>query len=347
MSLGLIVIKAVGNRCNLICRYCYALSGVRQGFMSDRTLKRVIESISALNPLPIFFWGGGEPLLRGKDFFGKVLGLQVRFCSNRKFVNSLQTNGTLLNKGWIDLFKQHNFQIGISWDGHNDSSRITPNGETISDRVWSKIELCLEKGLNLGVITAITKQNINSLPEIAEFLYSKGIRNLLYKPYIGEVEDLSLNSADYADAMCRLLDLWWKTKDRSWIIEPIHSFMKILSNDFSEVACQLTSDCGTFLTVESNGDISCCDFALQRLVFGNIHTSSIYDVLKKSDYRGFIESAKTKPEGCCNCRWVRLCSGGCLHYREFNSRSQQWERYPLCEATKKIFDYCRKQLRKT
>ena len=347
MSLELIVIKAVGNRCNLRCRYCYALSEVRQNFMSDRTLKQVIKSISVLDPLPIFFWGGGEPLLRGKNFFEKVLGLQARFCSNHNPINSLQTNGILLDVGWINLFKQYNFQVGISWDGHNDSSRVTPNGEAISDRVWRKIELCLKERLNLGIITVITKQNARFVSETAKLLYSRGIKSLLFKPYIGEIENLSLDFVSYAEAVCGLLDLWLETGDKNWIIEPLHSFMGVLSGNLSEVACQLTNNCGNFLTIESNGDISCCDFIPQRLVFGNVHTTSIYDVFKKSNYREFVKKAKINPKGCFDCRWLHLCSGGCLHYRKFNPRFQQWEQYSLCEATKKIFDYCRKQLGKT
>jgi len=347
MSLGLAVIKAVGNRCNLRCRYCYALSEIRQNFMSDRTLKRVIKAISELAPLPIFFWGGGEPLLRGKDFFKKVLDLQSRFCGNHNVINSLQTNGTLLDVEWIDLFRQYNFQIGISWDGRNDSSRVTLNGEAISDNVWGRIELCLKEGLNPGIIMVITRQNKRFVSETARLLYLRGIKNLLLKPYIGGIEELSLDSASYAEVVCRLLDLWLDIGDKNWIIEPLHSYMKVLSGNFSGVACQLTNNCGNFLTIESNGDISCCDFIPQRLVFENVHTSSIHDVLEKSHYRRFMETAKIKPEGCFNCGWVPLCGGGCLHYREFNSRFQQWERYSLCKATKKIFDYCSKHLRKT
>ncbi len=347
MSLGLAVIKAAGNRCNLRCRYCYTLSEARQNFMLDRTLKRVIKAISELDPLPIFFWGGGEPLLRGKDFFKKVLDLQSRFCGNRNAINSLQTNGTLLDIEWIDLFKQYNFQIGVSWDGRNDSSRVTPNGEAISDNVWGRIELCLREGLSLGIIMVITKQNERFVSETARLLYSRGVKSLLLKPYIGETEELSLDSASYAEVICGLLDLWLDIGDKNWIIEPLHSFVRVLSGNFSEVACQLTNNCGNFLTIESNGDISCCDFIPQRLVFGNVHTMNIYDVFKKSNYREFVKKLKTNPEGCFNCKWVHLCSGGCLHYRKFNLHFRQWEQYSLCEATKKIFDYCGKQLEKT
>ena len=120
------------------------------------------------------------------------------------------------------------------------------------------------------------------------------------------------------------MDLWWKTKDRSWVIEPIHSFIKILSNDFSEVACQLTNDCGDFLTIESNGDISCCDFIPQRFVFGNIHVSTIQNILRKPIYRWFIGRAKNKPRECHGCEWNHVCSGGCLHYRKLDVRSQKW-----------------------
>ena len=345
MPLGLVVIKAVGNRCNLACRYCCVSKEGDRYYMPDQTLKQTIKSISVLNPLPIFFWGGGEPLLSGRRFFEKVINLQAKFCRDHNFINSLQTNGILLDNDWIDFFKQYNFQVGVSWDGQVESARITINGRIVSDEVWNKIELCLKKNLNFGIITVVTRQNVQYVSEIARILYSKGIKNLLLKPYIGNLKDLSLDSADYAVAMCKLLNLWSKTKDKNWIIEPFHSFIGVLSGRDHEMACQLTNDCGSFLTIEPNGDITCCDFIARRFNFGNINAVSINDVFKNSTYNHFIEKAKSRPKICYDCEWTYACSGGCLHYRKFDTYFDKWGKYALCESTKIILSYCRELLR--
>lgn len=339
MPIRLIVIKAVGSQCNLRCRYCYAFPNTEQIFMSDQVLERVIKAVAVLDPLPIFFWGGGEPFLAGRKFFEKVLNTQTRYCDGRAFINSLQTNGTLINKIWIDFMKQHNFQIGVSWDGFMDASRVTVDGRLTRDKIWKNIELCLEENLNLGVITVVTQENVNQLPQIAEFLYSQGVKNLLFKPYIGQVIDLSLGPIDYAEAMCKLLDVWMKTGNSDWILEPIRSFVAAISGNMTNITCELVDGCGNFLTVEHNGDIACCDFISQRFVFGNVYRSSIREVVDGSAYTRFVSKTRIRSGKCTNCSWQHICGGGCLHYREFNADIEQWGRDILCDARKKFFNY--------
>lgn len=343
MPIGLIVIKAVGNQCNLHCRYCYALPNTEQIFMPEQILERTVKVVADLDPLPIFFWGGGEPLLAGREFFKRVLGIQTRYCGGRTFINSLQTNGILLDKIWIDFMKQHNFQIGVSWDGFMDVSRITVDSRLTRDEVWKNIELCLEENLNLGVITVVTQENVNQLPQIAEFLYSKGVKNLFFKPYIGQVIGLSLKPMDYTEVMCRLLDVWMKTGDGEWILEPVRSFVTAISENMINIACDLIGGCGNFLTIKPNGDVACCDFIPQRFVFGNVCRSSIREVIDGSVYDRFVSMVEIRSRRCMDCSWQYICSGGCLHYRRFNSDTEQWDRDILCETKKKFFDYCKQK----
>ncbi|MBU1255956.1 radical SAM protein [Patescibacteria group bacterium] len=340
MPIGLIVVKAVGNRCNLQCRYCYVATDAEQIFMSKWILEQTIKAIVTLDPLPIFFWGGGEPLLIGRRGFKKALDTQAKYCDGRTFINSLQTNGILIDQAWVDFMKQHNFQVGVSWDGFVDTSRITIDGRLTKDEVWKNIELCLEENLNLGIITVATRENINQLPEIAEFLYSKGIKNLLFKLYIGQELNLSLDSLEYAGIMCRLLDVWMKVGDNDWILEPIRSFIAVMSSNATNIACELVGGCGNFLTIEHNGGIACCDFISQRFVFGNVCDSSIEEIINGPAYAQFLSKTKIKPSKCESCSWQFVCcGGGCLHYRKFNSDTGHWGKDVLCEAKKKFFDY--------
>lgn len=344
MSIGLVVVKAVGNQCNLQCRYCYAMANTGQIFMSERVLEQTVKAVFSLDLLPVFFWGGGEPLLVGTKFFRKALDIQNRCCGGRMFINSLQTNGTLLDRGWIEFMKQYNFQIGISWDGLIDTSRITIDGQLTRGEVWKNIELCLDEDLNLGIITVVTRENINHLLEIAEFLYSKGIKNLLFKPYIGQEIDLCLESMEYAEMMCRLLDVWMEAGDSDWILEPVRSLATIMSGNTIDISCELVGGCGNFLTIERNGDIACCDFIPQRFVFGNVYGSSVKEAIDGSAYTQFLLKTKIKPSKCDNCSWQFICcGGGCLHYRKFNSDVGYWDRDVLCEAKKKFFDYCKQR----
>lgn len=343
METGLVIIKAVGNQCNLRCRYCYVLPRTKNTIMSAQTLKQTIKSIAGLEPVPIYFWGGGEPLLAGRRFFEKVLNLQSIYC-NISPVNSLQTNGLLIDKTWIDFIKRYNFQVGISWDGFGESARVMADNQTVGERVWKTIELCLNERLRFGVITVITQQNVKQLAQIAQILYSEGIKDLLFKPYIGPVTDLSLDSSEYAKAMCGIIDLWFRIKDNDWVIEPIYSFVRALSGDSTGIGCDLVNDCGRFLTIENNGDISCCDFIPQRFIFGNVQKTPPKEITTNVAYKQFVAKVKTRPRECANCSWQDICGGGCLHYRNFDVSSQEWREYILCGARKEIFSYYKQKL---
>ena len=116
--------KPVGARCNLDCAYCYytektALAhGVHE--MSDETLTRFVREYIALQPAtaPVqFTWHGGEPLLRGMDFYRKAISLQQEYAEGRTIENCMQTNGTLLTPAWCQFLHEQHFLVGLTMDG--------------------------------------------------------------------------------------------------------------------------------------------------------------------------------------------------------------------------------------
>ena len=82
--------------------------------MLEHYIKSYIEESSTAEV--IFTWHGGEPLLQKIDFYKKAIEFQTIYAKKfrRKVVNSLQTNGTLINDEWAKFFAQHQFLIGLS-----------------------------------------------------------------------------------------------------------------------------------------------------------------------------------------------------------------------------------------
>src|SRR5574340_1532636 len=77
------MLKPVGARCNLACRYCYyrekaALYPGSDLRMREETLAQVTAAYLQANPAPevVFGWQGGEPLLAGLEFYRRALELQ-------------------------------------------------------------------------------------------------------------------------------------------------------------------------------------------------------------------------------------------------------------------------------
>mgnify|MGYP002733857084 CR=1 FL=1 len=106
--------KPVGSVCNLDCHYCYYLEKTHlypkkeKHLMSDEMLERYIKayiSESQSNEV-VFTWHGGEPLLQKIEFYRKAVALQHQYGKQyrKRVLNSLQTNGTLINDEWAQFF---------------------------------------------------------------------------------------------------------------------------------------------------------------------------------------------------------------------------------------------------
>ena len=80
-----VLIKPASGMCNLQCRYCFYHDEVKNrkvesyGFMSEETLENVIQkTLDFSDTACSFTYQGGEPLLRGIDFFKKSVELQKK-----------------------------------------------------------------------------------------------------------------------------------------------------------------------------------------------------------------------------------------------------------------------------
>ena len=124
------VIKPIGPKCNLNCRYCYYLekeqlyAETHRFRMSDGLLEVFIRDyIEAHREASevTFMWQGGEPTLLGRAFFRKALAFQRRYCPpGLKISNALQTNGTLLNERWAVFLRENDFFFFQAEDGIRD-----------------------------------------------------------------------------------------------------------------------------------------------------------------------------------------------------------------------------------
>lgn len=94
----------LGSQCNLHCAYCHREASDGEGGISEEFLAELKE-----NPPGSIKFMGGEPLLYMKEV-RKVVGA----VPTAKF--SVSTNGIGIEKH-LDYFREHHFQICISYDG--------------------------------------------------------------------------------------------------------------------------------------------------------------------------------------------------------------------------------------
>jgi uncharacterized protein len=136
-----ILVKPASADCNLHCTYCFYhdrptdpyLEVRGKHVMDDATLQVLIREGMRLMPQAATFgWQGGEPTLTGIDFFRRVVEYQQKFGrSGQSVCNGVQTNATLIDDEWAQLFAQYKFLLGVSLDGPkqwHDHYRTTAGG---------------------------------------------------------------------------------------------------------------------------------------------------------------------------------------------------------------------------
>lgn len=116
---SLYVVLKVTERCNLNCSYCYYFNGLDNSFkskpaaMTTDVVEQVVDFLlQGIKDYSIDLLGitlhGGEPMLLNKSSFDAICNiLHTRLKAKlKKFILILQTNATLINDEWIEIFKK-------------------------------------------------------------------------------------------------------------------------------------------------------------------------------------------------------------------------------------------------
>ena len=176
-----VMVKPIGSLCNLNCDYCYYIDkkfADVKGVMSDELLENYIRQIVEIHGQKAvieFAWHGGEPTIAGIPFYKKALQYQNKYASGRKLLNTLQTNGTLLDDEWCSFFKDNDFRIGISIDGPENLHNIyrkDSSGNGTFNRVMNGLELLQKHNVEYNTLTTVNASNAQYAREVYSFLRS-------------------------------------------------------------------------------------------------------------------------------------------------------------------------------
>jgi uncharacterized protein len=132
------------SRCNLACSYCYVYElrdstwrhkpPVLSEELAERLAGRIADHAARHGLAAVrVVLHGGEPLLAGRRRTEHLLAAVRSAARGITVVEfSLQTNGTLLDPAWMDLFRHYGVRVGVSLDGGreaNDRHRRTHGGK--------------------------------------------------------------------------------------------------------------------------------------------------------------------------------------------------------------------------
>ena len=167
--------------CNSRCDYCFYCDETEKrkqesyGFMSEETLKNIIRrTLPRAEGGISYAFQGGEPTLRGLDFFRKVIEFEKSYNKHGiRIQNALQTNGTLLNEEWCDFLAENHFLVGISIDGisetHDKYRHFKGSERSAFEQVIKAAELMDRAGVEYNVLTVVNSATAATIARIYQF----------------------------------------------------------------------------------------------------------------------------------------------------------------------------------
>lgn len=300
------------ENCNLKCNYCYEGNDKRSKTLNNQDLEKAISFIVQNNPqnenINLTFLGG-EPLLN-KDAIYLCMDIINHKWSQSKelFKFHITTNGILLDKEIIKLFKRNNVDVSISIDGdkrtHN-LNRRSKNGTDVYEDIIENMHLMQEMGLDFFVRMTVTENNAALLSANLQYFYNMGIR----KFHIG-ID----NMGEWTHEGLNILDEQMEKMD--------YFYLEILGREEGAVLNLHDYKIGTFvaktipqycsggsighLVINSSGELFPCGYVVNNDIWnlGTIETGL--------DRSKFLQSARNhvvSKSTCHECDIAFTCSG--------------------------------------
>lgn len=331
--ISLVVIQPT-SFCNLDCDYCY---------LPDRHLKNRL-SIDLIEPIfkAIFTspflgnyvdicWHAGEPLAVPVSFYQEVF-KQIEIASQKynsqqiPICHSIQTNGTLINQAWCDLFKQHNICVGISIDGPDflhDIHRKTRTGVGSHASVMRGINYLQKNNLYFNIIAVINQDSLDYPDEIFKFFWDNGIFDVAFN--MEETEGINQNSSldkagteqRYQAFMQRFWDLTVQTNDQLKVRE-FESICGLICDDRRLKRTDMNHPF-MIVNIDHKGNFSTFDPELLSIktepygdfILGNVLTDTFESVCHSEKFLTIYQDMAAGVNLCReNCQYFGVCGGG-------------------------------------
>lgn len=363
-----VMLKPVGSRCNLACKYCYYLEKAElypddaRHVMSDELLERFTrEYIGAQTMQDVLFtWHGGETLMRPLAFYKKAVELQRRYAQGKRIDNCIQTNATLLTDEWCDFFAKEGWLVGVSIDGpqeFHDEYRRTRQGLPSWQKVMQGIRLLNKHGVQWNALAVVNDFNADYPLDFYRFFKEIGCRYIQFTPivermvrhsdgrhlaHIGDAEDapladFSLTPGQWGKFLCAIFDEWVRNDVAEYYIQ---LFDSTLANwmGVQPGVCTYGQSCGHAAVMEWNGDVYSCDhFVFPEYKLGNLHTATLVEMMYGQAQNTFGTLKQRLPQQCRECRWKFACNGECPKNRFARTADGESGLNYLCAGYKTFF----------
>jgi uncharacterized protein len=310
--------------CNFACTYCYQdqYTNPRLGLnhdVIDSFFDYIKTEFAGRNKYITVF--GGEPLLNSPKQ-KEVIAYLVQKASDAKLDLSFVTNGYSL-ESYIDILRTGRVrEIQVTLDGtasvHN-KRRFLKGGEGTFETIVRGIDACLQNNITVNLRMVIDKENIENLPELAQFAIDKGwTKSPFFKTQMGRNYELHhcQSSPDKLFSRISMFEnIFELTKEHPEILEfykPAYSVSKFLSENgtLPDPLFDACPACKTEWAFDYTGQIYSCTATVGK---AEESLGTFYPVvsLNRKKINEWESRDITLITECKDCSVQLACGGGC------------------------------------
>jgi SynChlorMet cassette radical SAM/SPASM protein ScmF len=307
----------ITDKCNLACQHCWVTPTVTdelvEGDIGVEEYKGFIEQAVPLGLSGVKITGG-EPLL------WKGLPELLEFLRSKGLGVSIETNGTLIDEGFADLFRSMNVDVGISIDAADPEIHDRFRGRKGAfEKALKGLKLLVNNGLEPLVIMALYKENMAQIEPLLKLCSDIGVKRFKINPVneLGRGKNLArkgllLSRDELVDLLEKSEGEWQERYGMSVLftypcsVKPISFLIK-----GGVPICPFKN----LLSVLADGSITFCGFGYSepRWIMGNIRDRDLGDLWREN---ALLKEARDgipdKLEGICGkCILKKRCQGGC------------------------------------
>lgn len=334
-----IVVWNITRTCNLRCIHCYADSHAQHypGELTWEQCCAVIDDLAAYGASALLL-SGGEPLLHPR------LPQILQRATEQGLKVTISTNGTRITPDYARLFKELGVAyVGISLDGIGEVHDRFRGVKGAFDGAIRGFRLCEEVGQKTGLRLTLTRNNVQSMGQILQFIEEQNIRRVCFYHLVPTgrgVDVASLHPEEARAALDMLIakaEAWHRsgqTRELLTVTQPADGIYLLLRQlrEGSPLAARTlrllqwngggaNSSGRGIANIDTQGNIHPDQF-WQSVTLGNVKTERFSDVWEAAhapsaaqltELRGSDDPAERQKKlsgRCARCCHFALCGGG-------------------------------------
>lgn len=312
--------------CNMDCKYCYLHNRKKSYYMKVEVARAVADSIAMQDlDMPVtLIWHGGEPLAMGIKRLRALLEPFEQLRNAGKVEHAIQTNATLIDASWCNLFKEYGIQVGVSLDGPEEANvqRVFWSTRPAYPKIMQGLECLKEHNIAFLAISVVNASALGKAAMLYKFFQQLGCT--MWCINVEEVEGLNTGTPAYVDDE-RMKRFWqeifdaWREDPTLSIreIEDVLGFASAVLETEGEVEIPL--EIAPFPTIAHDGSVTLLSPELagtksveyDDFCSGNVLETTLPCIIQRAQNHLYVlDQMKAVRQCAAECTYFDFCGGG-------------------------------------